>query len=182
MSNLVLIVNGHPDPRPERFCAALCDAYATGAEASGAGIARLDVGALDFSPPESQITPSVAEAIEKIRKADRLVIVFPLWLDGPPGSLRELFELFARSVWSSSAFGPNSTQYEKPARVVATMDMPSFMQRARSGGAALPKQSALALPGVQRSEPLFIGSLQTLTQAQREEWLEKMRLFGAHES
>jgi len=30
-----LLVNGHPDPSPERFCSALCDAYEDGARKAG---------------------------------------------------------------------------------------------------------------------------------------------------
>ena len=33
----ILVVNGHPDPAPERFCAALCDAYEEGAVEAGWG-------------------------------------------------------------------------------------------------------------------------------------------------
>ena len=46
MSRNILVVNGHPDPRPERFCAALCDAYSAGAQAQGCATRRLDVGSL----------------------------------------------------------------------------------------------------------------------------------------
>lgn len=182
MSKRILVVNGHPDPRPERFCAALCDAYAKGAESRGWTVDRLSIGTLNF-PPDSATaaTPDIAAAVDKIRAADRLAIVFPLWLDGPPGSLRELFEAFARSVWSAHALGDHATAYEKPARVVATMDMPAFIQRSKFKADGTPGPKPLALPGVQSFEPILIGSLQTISEAQRLDWLEKLRLLGAHE-
>lgn len=179
VSKRLLVVNGHPDPRPERFCAALCEAYAAGARAGGWEVARLAVGTLNFAPPADVAKlPALADAVAQIRSADRLLIVFPLWLDGPPGSLRELFELFARSVWESDAPGACRTAYEKPARVIVTMDMPAFIQRAKFEPS---RAGALGFPGVQSFEPIYIGSLQTMTAAQRAEWLEKIRLLGKHE-
>lgn len=184
MGKEILVVNGHPDPRHERFCAALCDAFAEGATSGGWHVERLDIGSLTLAPPPDKagapnLHPSVIRAIEQIRKADRLAIVFPLWLDAPPGGLRDVFEGFARSVWSH---GEANAAYEKPARVIVTMDMPAFIQRSRfypeqKSGAGL----SLSLPGVQATEPLFIGGVQTITPAQREEWLQKVKLLAAHD-
>jgi putative NADPH-quinone reductase len=177
----VLIINGHPDPRPERFCSALCDAYAKGAAAGGWDVQRLDAGMLNLAPASDGDTgtpPGAAAAIEQIRHADRLAIVFPLWLDGPPGSLGALFELAARAPQSPTPAGPPT--HEKSARVIVTMDMPAFIQRPRARGESSTK-SALSLPGVRKFEPMLIGSLQTLTPAQCNEWLEKVELLGAHE-
>ena len=44
----ILIVNGHPDPRPATFCAALAAAYAAGAAAGGHEVRRIDIGTLDL--------------------------------------------------------------------------------------------------------------------------------------
>ena len=48
MARRILVINGHPDPGPERFAAALAGAYIKGASLAGHQIRRLDVGALDF--------------------------------------------------------------------------------------------------------------------------------------
>lgn len=181
MNKSLLVINGHPDPRPERFCSALCDAYAKGAAAGGWDVRRLDAGTLNLAPApdgDSGVLPGATAAIEQIRSADRLAIVFPLWLDGPPGSLGELFELAARAPWSSTPAGRPT--YEKSARVIVTMDMPAFIQRPRARAEGSTK-STLSFPGVRKFEPLLIGSLQTLTPAQCNEWLEKVELLGAHE-
>lgn len=42
----ILIIDGHPDPDPERFCHALADAYAAGAARHS--VRRLDLARLDF--------------------------------------------------------------------------------------------------------------------------------------
>ncbi len=181
MSKSLLVVNGNPDPRPERFCAAICDAYTQGAVSGGWDVGQLDLGLLNFAPDASPENMQIlAAAIEQIRDADRLAIVFPLWLDGPPGSLHELFERASRAAWTSNLSAVRSSAYEKPARLIVTMDMPAFIQRPRARADGSTK-AAFALPGLRCSEPLFIGSLQTLTRTQCEECLEKMRLLGTHE-
>lgn len=188
MGKRILVINGHPDPRPERFCAALCDAYAQGCTSQGLAVDRLAVGMLTFLPPESgavaqRPSPEIEQAVEKIRNADRLAIVFPYWLDGPPGILRELFEIYARSLWTGDVLRPKDIDYEKGARVFVTMDMPSFIQRPnyRPGDASAPASSGMSLPGVRPFQATFIGSIQTLSPAQRNDWLQKARLLGSQD-
>jgi putative NADPH-quinone reductase len=81
----VAIIQGHPDPAGDRFCHALADAYAAGAEAAALEVKRIEVAKLDFpllrtqadfeegSPP-----PPAVAAQEAIRWAEHLVIVYPL--------------------------------------------------------------------------------------------------------
>jgi putative NADPH-quinone reductase len=48
MSKYVLIINGYPDPRAERFMHALADAYRADAEGAGQHVHTLTVGELEF--------------------------------------------------------------------------------------------------------------------------------------
>lgn len=50
MANRTLVIDGHPDPAPERFCHALAAAYAEGATATGRAVRRIEVARLDFAP------------------------------------------------------------------------------------------------------------------------------------
>src|ERR1700678_1061239 len=81
----VLVVNGHTDPRPERFCAALCDAYEGGARTAGWALRRLSVGSL-VGKQDREL------ALAYIGWSTRLMVVCPLWLDQSPAPLRDLFE------------------------------------------------------------------------------------------
>ncbi len=86
MSRRILIILGHPDPRPERLCRALAEAYHAGANESGHEVAVIDVARLDFSSLKSSleweapIPESLRVPQEAIAWAEHLVIVFPLWL------------------------------------------------------------------------------------------------------
>lgn len=172
MSRNILVVNGHPDPRPERFCAALCDAYAAGAEARGCATRRLDVGALNLPAPvpanDAEPWDSVEQAFRLVRAADRLAIIYPLWADGPPAELNRLFDYVARL---GKYLGPGSAPSAKAAKVLVTTSLPALLYRS--------KLKPLALSGVDTGEPTFIGSVDAISVAQRMKWLEDVQALGA---
>ena len=69
MAKSICIINGHPDGAPERFVAALCEAYAHGADAGGHEVSRIDIAGLpiDFLATEAEFaTAPVAEIIAAV--------------------------------------------------------------------------------------------------------------------
>jgi len=117
------------------------------------------------------IAGSESDAVlQDVRSANRVVIVYPLWLDGPPVSVRSFFEKVAR-------FPARPGQR---ARVVVTMDMPAFMHRALLSREGDPARlaGALALPGLSHAESTFIGTVATMTETQRAQWLSLIRDIG----
>lgn len=176
MSRNILVVNGHPDPRPERFCAALCEAYADGARARGCATQRLDVGALDLAAlamaADAPALDGMEQAFRLVRSADRLAIVYPLWADGPPAPLRQMFDYVSRLGAHLNPLMPQ----DKAARVVVTTALPAFLYR---GKLAEDVRAPLSLCGVAAGEPVFIGSVDAISCEQRQRWLEQMREFGA---
>ena len=172
MSRNILVVNGHPDPRPERFCAALCDAYEAGARAKGCATRRLDVGSLHLSllgaGPAAQAEPwdGIEQAFRLMRAADRLTIVYPMWIDGPPAELRQLFDIVAKI---EARLAPVELRGAKAARIVVTTALPSFLYRG--------KDAAVRLNGI-AGEPTYIGSVDTISSSQRTRWLEQVRGLG----
>src|ERR1700744_2518743 len=174
MSHNILVVNGHPDPRPERFCAALCDAYEDGARARGCATRRLDVGALQISALAASGAEGhgrndpfrdLGQAFRLPRAADRLAIVYPLWADAPPAELRQMFDFVAR-------LGTHlRTPVErKAARVLVTTALPGFFYRGKLKDAAL--------TGVPPVEPTFIGAVEAISCVKRLDWLARVRGFG----
>src|SRR5574342_751540 len=99
MANRIAIIQGHPDPAGGRFCHALADAYAAGAESAAREVRRIDVAQIGFplvrtkaewetgTPP-----PEVAAAQQVIKWAEHLVIVYPLWQGMMPALLKGFFE------------------------------------------------------------------------------------------
>lgn len=133
----ILIIDGHPDPSPERFVHALADAYAEGAQGHHE-VRRLDLALLDFpilrrrSDWQDGPAPAdIAGAQESIQWADHLVILFPLWLGDMPALLKAFFEQAARPGFAFR-YGkglPEKLLKGRSARVVVTMGMPGFFYR-----------------------------------------------------
>jgi putative NADPH-quinone reductase len=167
----ILVINGHPDPRPERFCAALCDAYEDGARRGGWDVRRLDVGSLSLGASDFETDTGQDAAVAKILWARRLTIVYPLWLDQPPEIVRTLFA----KVQQRKPRGPGSAPL--PGRAVITMEMPAFAHRALMGeGGEIGRR--IAIPGLEVRSPSFIGAVNLIPADERRTWLCRMHTFG----
>lgn len=184
MDKKILVINGHPDPRPERFCAALSQAYLQGAVSSGLDVKDLTLGTMTetlTSPSEDQPAEGwsgdVGSALDLLRWANQLVLIFPLWLDAPPIPLQSLFKqagLVPRfSSKQRSDGGANSS------RVFVTMEMPAFAHRAMFCSRVNANRRTFALPGMENSEPVFIGSVGAISAESRARWLSDVRQSGA---
>ena len=165
----VLVVNGHPDPRPERFCAALCNAYADGARSAGHRVRSMRVGELPLS------TDSVEFAIarEQIGWSDRLLVAFPIWLGGPPPAVVRVFDAFAkedRAVFGEHVDPPGM---ERRSHLVMTASLPSLLYRS----SGIPHVGSM--PGMRSSPPTIIGSVNSISEEDRRRWLREMENLGA---
>jgi putative NADPH-quinone reductase len=191
MSKRILIIDGHPDARAERFVHALSKSYYDGARAAGHEVQSIIVSELDFplirrpeqfyaeAPPDS-----IQRAQELIASADHLVILFPLWLGSMPALLKAFFEQVLRPGF---AFGevsgtrmPLKLLKGKSARIVVTMGMPGFVYRLyfRAHSLKSLERNILAFCGVRPIRASVIGMVGSADSAKRGAWLEKMQRLG----
>ncbi|MGD0190162.1 MAG: hypothetical protein ABSD74_05440 [Rhizomicrobium sp.] len=152
-------MNGHPDPRPSRFCSAICEAYASGLRNRGIGATRIDV-----SGSAGRVEADI------VRHADSMVLVFPLWLDRPPESVRAFFD-------------DTMSQPPPPLRrthIVVTMDMPAFMHRSAAASRTPDRcgSGVFDLRGLSHATITLIGTVSTMTNEQRANWLSAMQRIG----
>jgi putative NADPH-quinone reductase len=111
--------------------------------------------------------------------ADRVMIAFPLWLDGPPPALHDFLH-HAHEVCRKTAPAVPFAEYAgRNARVIITMQFPAFLQRSRFRTGARASVPAARLPGVTVEEPTFIGSIDMLSDDQRARWLDAVFALGA---
>jgi len=185
----ICIVNGHPDPRPERYCHALATAYAKGAEEGGHEVRRIDIGALAFDifrtaadfeegdPPED-----IRKAQETIRWADHLVIVYPLWLGMLPALLKGFFEQVFRYGYAIEVTGKGWTSLLKgrSARVVVTMAMPGFFYRLYFLAHSLRafRRNILGIAGIRPVRSTVLGLVEDVAPQTRLQWLDDLRALG----
>ncbi len=114
MGKRIVIIDGHPDGRPERYVHALARAYREGAEAAGHEVADIEVAKLIFpllrkrEDFEEGIPPAVIRrSQDAIKRADHLLIVYPLWLGSMPAALKAFFEQAFRPGFAFAAGGAN---------------------------------------------------------------------------
>jgi len=171
----LLIVNGHPDPRPERFCAALGQACLAGAEAGGRDANVIALGAI-FPTNGQDGSGELTKALNLWRQPARLMVIFPLWLDKPP----EIVTRFFNHMTHES--GPALTN--RRAHILVTMSLPAFAHRSmlREHEGVRHVQQAMALPGLEIDALNFVGSVDTISRAQREEWLYRLGRLGGGKS
>ncbi|WP_440132983.1 NAD(P)H-dependent oxidoreductase [Chitinophaga sancti] len=134
----VLIINGHPDPHS--YNQALFNAYKEGAATTNAAISEISIGALQFNPnlrygfrQRTELEPDLLEAIEKIRAADHIVWVFPMWWYGYPAIMKGFIDrTFLPGITFQPVPGkpfPQKLLKGKTGRIIITADTPSWYDR-----------------------------------------------------
>jgi putative NADPH-quinone reductase len=185
----ILILNGHPNP--QSFNAALAQAYAEGAIASGASVQVLNLYELQFDPnlkygyrQRTEWEPDLVKAWELIQWSEHMVWVHPVWWGGLPALLKGFID---RLFLPGKAFKyrPNSVWWDKlltgkTARIITTLDQPGWYYRLRFGRPSVNqlKRSTLEFCGIKPVEVTYFGIIKTATETQRSEWLRKAAKMG----
>ena len=190
MSKKILILNGHPDAASRGLCHALAEAYAAGASTAGHDVERIDVAALQFGFLRSMIEfergtppPDIAAAQQSIRRAEHVVVIFPLWLGDMPAILKAFFEQALRPgfAFTNRPRGlPEMHLTGRSARVLVTMGMPAFVYRwyFRAHGLKNLKRNILRFVGFSPVRDTVLGSVATRDKQGIERWLEEMKVLG----
>ncbi len=135
----ILIIDGNPDPSPDRLSSALARAYQEGAEGPDCTVRRINVGEIDFpilrSAAGFAVNPqdtAIVEARAAFMLAEHIVFIYPLWLGGPPALLKAFMEQVARNQF---LLGENKRGFPlkkmkwRSARILVTMGMPPLIYR-----------------------------------------------------
>jgi putative NADPH-quinone reductase len=191
MTRRILILQGHPDATHPHFCHALADAYVAGAEAAGHEVRRLDIATLEFPLlrskaewDEGPLPTGLAAAQADIGWAEHLVLLFPLWLGGMPALMKGFLEQVARPGFAMSRFTegelPKKLLAGRSARVVVTMGMPALVYRwyFRAHSLKALERNILGFVGIAPINETLVGTVEGLSDKQREAWLGKLRRLG----
>ena len=191
MPKHIVIIQGHPDAQSRHFGHALADEYAKGCEDGGHEVRRIEVAQLDFPllrtkedfekgpPPDS-----IKQAQETIKWADHLVFLYPLWLGSMPALLKAFLEQVLRPgfAFEYQKSGGMAKKFlaGRSARIVVTMGMPAFVYRWIFFAHSLKslKRNTLWFCGIGPVKSTIIGSIDGLTERQRDDWLDEMRGLG----
>ncbi|MEO8313866.1 MAG: NAD(P)H-dependent oxidoreductase [Pseudomonadota bacterium] len=191
MTHHILIIDAHPDSRPERYVHALAAAYANGASSAGHETRSLALAALRFpllrSNEEFQAEPTssvIRDAQQSLLWADHVVILFPLWLGSMPALLKGFLEQVLRPGFAfapgKSGRLPRKLLKGRSVRIVVTMGMPSLFYRLvyRSHSLKSLERNILAFCGFAPVRVCIVGMVEGMSSKARAAWLEKLAVLG----
>ena len=185
----ILIINGHPDK--ESFNFALSSAYQKGAESSHAEIQVINIRNLKFNPnlqfgyrKRTDLEPDLIDAQEKLRWADHLVWIYPVWWSSVPAIMkgfldRVLLPGFAFKKRENSLLSDKCLT-GKTARIICTLDQPSWFYRwiySRPSHNAM-KKGTLYYIGIKKVRITTIGPIRLSKEEFRTKWLKKVERLG----
>jgi putative NADPH-quinone reductase len=185
----ICVIQGHPSSGNNHFCHAVAGAYVEGALSAGHEITTIVVADLDFPMLRSkqdwdidQAPAAIVSAQDTIRWAQHLLIVHPLWIGSMPALLKAFFEQALRPGFAMSTSANGSWKKllsGRSARVVVTMGMPAFVYRWYFGAHGLKSLTQnLSLVGISPSRSTLIGSIEGMTEAKRDGWLQRLGSLG----
>lgn len=185
----ILIINGHPNPSSFNF--AIAESYKKGALQSNAQVETITIAELQFDPnlkygyqKRTELEPDLLASWEKIKRADHLVWIHPVWWGGLPAITKGFIDrLFLPGM--AFQYRENSVWWDKllkgkTAHIITTLDQPGWYYRllfARPSVNQL-RKSTLEFCGVKPVKVSYIGIIKTADDFQREKWLQKIFDFG----
>jgi len=188
----ILLIEGHPDPSPERLNHRLAEAYAEGAAASGHLVHRVAVASLDFPVLRSAqawqhepVPPSLKTSQEALLWCEHLVLLFPLWMGDMPALLKAFLEQVVRPGEVMPADRQNPFAHKplagRSARVVVTMGMPALAYRwfYRAHSVRSLERNMLGFVGFAPIHTQLIGQVDGLGQRGVDRWAQRLRALGA---
>ncbi len=185
----ILIINGHPNK--SSLCYGLAQAYKLGASGAGAEVAEINIGELKFNPNlqsgyqhRTELERDLTDAWEKIKLADHLVWIHPVWWGGLPAITKGFidrvflpgfaFQYRENSVWWDKLLTG------KTASIITTLDQPGWYYRLMYGKPSVNqlKKSTLEFCGVKPVKVTYLGPVKSSTAENRQRWLNKVEQMG----
>lgn len=185
----ILIINGHPSN--DSYCHSLAEAYKRGVIKSGAEVKEIIIGNLNFNPnlelgyeEKSELEPDLLECQQKIKWADHLVWVHPVWWGGLPAITKGFID---RTFLPGFAFQykENSVWWDKlligkTAHIITTLDQPSWYYWLVFGRPSINqlKKTVLEFCGIKPVKVTYIEPIRNSTIEFRNNWLKKVETMG----
>lgn len=185
----VLIINGHPDT--ESFNYALSTAYIKGANKTGSILTQINIAELEFNPnlkfgyrKRMELEPDLVNAMDKIKRADHIVWIFPMWWYGYPALMKGFIDrTFLPGITYQPIEGkslPEKLLKGKSARLIITADTPKWYDFLIMRRPAINqfKKGTLQFCGINPVKVTYIATIKNSSSGFRKEWMNKISLLG----
>lgn len=185
----ILIINGHPNS--ESFNFGLFESYKKGAISAGAEIKEIVIRDLIFNPnlqygyqKRIELEPDLLVSWEKIKWANHLVWIHPVWWGGLPAITKGFIDrLFLPGL--AFQYRENSVWWDKllkgkTAHIITTLDQPSWYYWLMFGRPSVNqlKKSTLEFCGVKPVRVTYIGPIKNKDISTRQKYLDKIERLG----
>jgi putative NADPH-quinone reductase len=185
----ILIINGHPNS--DSFNFGLFEAYKKGALGAGAAVKEIVIKDLNFNPnlqfgyqKRTELEPDLLEAWEKIKWADHLVWIHPVWWGGLPAITKGFIDrLFLPSF--AFQYRQNWVWWDKllagkTGHIITTLDQPFWYYWFAFGRPSVNqlKKSTLEFCGVKPVKVTYFAPIRNTELSQRKKWLDKAENLG----
>jgi NAD(P)H dehydrogenase (quinone) len=187
--NKILIINGHPDK--ESYNVGLTEAYKQGAAESEAAVTLINIRDLNFKPnlqygyrKRTELEPDLLSSIEKIKEADHIVWVFPMWWYGYPALMKGFIDrVFLPGITFDYVPGktmPKKLLKGKTGRIIITADTPRWYNSLFMKSPAIHqlKKGTLQFCGINPVKVSYIAPVKGSTEKFRNKWLSKVSKLG----
>lgn len=189
----ILVINGHP--RKDSFCDAISKTYSKSAAAAGYEVTLLNLYELNFNlnfagsytKNENEVEPDILNARNKIKEAQHIVIVHPVWWGSVPALLKGFFD---KTLVPGFAFKykKDSPMWDKllsgkTAHIIYTTDTPVWFYSLfyRAPSVNMVRDRVLGFCGIKTKKVIGIGPIRNSTKEFREKWLKKIEILGLDE-
>lgn len=184
-----LIINCHPNK--ESFNHGIAAAYKKGANSNSNPIDEIIISDLKFNPilqhgyqKRTELETDLLTAWEKIKAAEHIVIIMPIWWGGMPGIAKCFFDrLFLPGM--AFKYRENSPWWDKlltgkTAHIIVTMDTPAWYFKLVYSNAGIKqlKNNILGFCGIKVKKTTIISPIKNSTDAFRKNWLIKIETLA----
>jgi putative NADPH-quinone reductase len=188
MAKRILVLNGNP--KQTSFSAQLAVSYAEAAKENHE-VRVYSIAEMDFDPDlnvgydqAKDLEPALVDFQESLKWAQHLVIITPIWWGALPAKLKGLFD---RTLLPGFAFSyrkgksiPDKLLKGKTARIIMTMDTPTWYYKYIQGAPALKqlKVTTLRFCGFKDIRHQAFGPVTGSNESKRRRWLDMVRRLG----
>lgn len=185
----ILLINGHPDK--ESFNHALAASYKKGVLETNATIEEITIADLNFNPTlkygyrkRTELEPDLLASLAKIKKANHIVWVFPIWWAGYPAMMKGFIDrAFLPGITFQPIEGkpfPEKLLKGKTSRLIITSDTPGWYDYLFMKRPAIRqfKKGTLEFCGIKPVKTTFLSVIKDSTTEQRNLWLNKVYTLG----
>lgn len=185
----ILLINGHPDKKS--YCHHLAEAYKKGVLTTNADLQEIVISDLKFNPnlefgyrKRTELEPDLLEAWDKIKWADHLVWIYPVWWASYPALMKGFIDRlflpnFAFKKRNNSLLADGLLK-GKTARIISTLDQPLWyywLINHRPSYWAM-SRNTLYFCGIRKIKVTTFGPIRLSKLSWRQKNLLKMELLG----